>query len=546
MRSGAKVAIVGGAFVLVAGGVGYAGFNLWNGITGGVDNVGEARPLKASGPITAEETERTSRDFLAAWAKGDAEAAGQLTNDPANATPVVGSFREAAHVAKAVITPGTASGTTVPYTVKATVSHQGHSKVLSYSSKLTVVRGATTGRPLVDWAPTVLHPKLTKGASLRTGEAETAAIEAVDRQGRKLTREKYPSLGTVLDTLRTRYADQVEGEPGIETWIEPASADAPNQTLLTLTKGVPGKLRTTLDAEVQAAAERAVKRFGQASVVAIRPSTGEISAVANNPATGFNTAMQGAQAPGSTMKIVTAAMMLDRGVVDGPSSPVECPEEVQWKGGTFHNLDHFSIPDGGSLTESFRRSCNTAFIKAVGPLSEKDVEDTALGETARKYFGLGGVWSTGIPSSDASVPASQGSETAASYIGQGKVTMNALSVASIAATAKSGAFHQPVLVPKELIKGEITTAQPLPGNIASALRAMMSATATTGTGAQAMASVGGDKGAKTGSAEVDGQSSSNSWFTGYADDLAAASVVQSGGHGGDSAGKVVADVLNAR
>ena len=58
-------------------------------------------------------------------------------------------------------------------------------------------------------------------------------------------------------------------------------------------------------------------------------------------------------------------------------------------------------------------------------------------------------------------------------------------------------------------------------------------------------SVGGDKGAKTGSAEVDGQGKSNSWFTGYGNELAAAGLVQSGGHGGDAAGPIVAQVLQA-
>lgn len=74
---------------------------------------------------------------------------------------------------------------------------------------------------------------------------------------------------------------------------------------------------------------------------------------------------------------------------------------------------------------------------------------------------------------------------------------------------------------------------------------MMRATAAWGTGARAMATVGGDKGAKTGSAEVDGQETSNSWFTGFSNDLAAAAVVQTGGHGGDAAGPVVAEVLRA-
>lgn len=111
---------------------------------------------------------------------------------------------------------------------------------------------------------------------------------------------------------------------------------------------------------------------------------------------------------------------------------------------------------------------------------------------------------------------------------------------------KNGAFRQPVIVPREMIKGKLTTAQPLPGNMAATLRSVMGAAATDGTAAKAMSAVSGDKGAKTGSAEVDGQSDSNSWFTGYADDLAAGSVVQSGGYGSGPAGDVVATVLNAR
>ncbi|MEV0925121.1 penicillin-binding transpeptidase domain-containing protein [Streptomyces spongiicola] len=551
MRSGVKTAFVGGVFVLVAGGAGFAGYGMPGGDSEGAGPGGtDAVPLNSSGSgsgdvgeVTAEEVERTSRDFLAAWARGDADAAGTLTDDPAAAREALRGFRETGHVENAVVTPGTANGATVPYTVKATISFRGHEKELAYASELTVVRGRSSGRALVDWRPTVLHPKLVEGATLRTGEAET--IQAVDREGRELTAEEYPSLAPVLDTLRTRYADGTTGESGVETWIEPADADAPNRTLLTLARGRTKKLQTTLDADVQAAAEQAVKKYDRASVVAVRPSTGEISAVANSPAGGFNVAMEGAQAPGSTMKIVTAAMMLEHGLVGGPTSPVECPKEVTWSGRTFHNNKNFSIANG-TFRDSFRRSCNTFFMKALGPLNAKGVEDIALSQTARKYFGLGGVWSIGIVSTDARIPVSTGPETAASYIGQGKVTMNALSVASLSATVKNGAFRQPVIVPREMIKGELTTARPLPGNMAAILRSLMGAAATDGTAAKAMSAVSGDKGAKTGSAEVDGQSDSNSWFTGYADDLAAGSVVQSGGYGSGPAGSVVASVLNAR
>ncbi|MEU7512936.1 penicillin-binding transpeptidase domain-containing protein [Streptomyces sp. NPDC042898] len=547
MRSGVKTAIVGGVFLVVAGGVGYGGLNLYNGITGGdtstKTNSGSA---PKTGPVTGDEVTTTAKDFLAAWAAGEPEKAGQLTNDPVSAGPAVAAYRDGASISEAVITPGTPVGAKVPFTVKATITYKDVSKPWSYTSELTVVRGQTTGRPLVKWAPSVLHPKLlTAEASVRTGVAKTASVKAVDRNGKELTAEKYPSLRPVLATLRERYGAKAGGATGVETWIESGSESVPDTPLLVLAKGKPGTLKTTIDAGVQAAAEKAVKAFGKASVAAIEPSTGAIRAVANNPATEFNTAFQGAQAPGSTMKIVTAAMMMQNGLAT-PDSKVECPPDVVSRSSTFENLDRFSIPNG-TLTESFRRSCNTAFIKAIKPLSSKGIADTALGDTARDSFGIGKTWAVGVPAADGSVPESAGSETPASYIGQGKITMSALNVASLSATVKNGGFLQPYLVAKELDDREFAEADRLSSSVASGLQRMMreTATATDGTAFRAMSGLARPKGAKTGSAEVDGQGKSNSWFTGYSGDLAAAAVVEEGGHGGDAAGPVVARVLKA-
>ncbi|MFE9043247.1 penicillin-binding transpeptidase domain-containing protein [Streptomyces sp. NPDC007818] len=543
MRSGAKVGIVGGVFVVVAGGVAYGGYNLWNGITGGSQDVG-TRSAPRSGPVTAEEVTATARDFLAAWAAGEPERAGQLTDDPVTAGPAIAAYREGGGVSEAVITAGTPTGTTVPFTVRATVTYDGVSKPWTYESRLGVVRGASTGRPLVKWTPTVLHPKLTAGATLRTGTAKAPAVKAVDHKGVALPPEKYPSLVPVLDALRQRYGAKAGGEAGVETWIEGANG-MPVGTLLVLSPGKPGELRTTIDAGVQAAAEKAVKRFPKAAVAAVEPSTGAVRAVANNPASGFNTAFQGMQAPGSTMKIVTAAMMMRYGVAR-PGSAVECPPDVRWEERTFENLGRFAT--AGDLTNAFAMSCNTAFIKAITPLKDKGVHNTALGDTARKWFGIGEVWSVGVQTTptDGSVPESAGSETAASYIGQGRITMNALNMASVSATVRDGRFRQPYLIPQDVDGREFATAEPLPGAIADGLRTMMRAAATSsvGTAREAMAGVPGPKGAKTGSAEVADQDA-NSWFTGYSGDLAAAAVVEAGGHGADAAGPVVADVLKA-
>ena len=227
------------------------------------------------------------------------------------------------------------------------------------------------------------------------------------------------------------------------------------------------------------------------------------------------------------------------------NTPVQCPSQVSWEGVTFHNLNNFSMPNA-TLKTAFARSCNTAFIKPVSPLEGK--RDTALGVEAKQYFGLGlDTWQTGVITVDGKVPGSSGAETAASFIGQGKIQMNPLNMASVTATAVNGRFRQPFIVAQSLDNRTFATATPLPPGVSSQLKDMLryTATAPEGTATQAMAGVGGDKGAKTGSAEVDGHATSDSWFTGFRNDLAAAALVQSGGHGGDAAGPVVAEVLRA-
>lgn len=549
MRSGAKVAIVGGVFVVVASGVGYGGYNLWNGISGGSDGTKSASGSnsKKTGPVTGEEVTATAKDFLAAWAGGESETAAQLTNNPVAAGPALLGFREEAKVSAAQITAGAATGTTVPFTVKATITYEGVSKPWTYASQLTVVRGLTTGRPLVDWKPTVLHPKLTTGGSLRTGGAKSGEIEAVDRKGRVLTAEKYPSLGPVLAQLRERYGSTAGGKPGIEVYVDSGAEGVPDTTLLTLQKGEPGKLETTIDADVQAAAEKAVARYGTASVVAIQPKTGAVRAVANSPANGFNAAFEGRKMPGSTMKIVTAALLLEKGLVKA-NEVTDCPSSAMYNGRTIRNLDDFSL-EGKTFGYAFAKSCNTAFIKKIDDVKDIEHDDFGLSREAREVFGIGLEWKTGIKSEDGSVPEVSDGAAAEQYIGQGTVTMNPLNIASITATAKAGVFKQPYLVAADVDNREFAKAErKLPASVARQLRDMMRTTATAsyGTGTRAMASVSGDKGAKTGSAEVDRQATSDSWFTAFAGDLAAAAFVEGAGHGGDAAGPVVAQVLNAR
>jgi cell division protein FtsI/penicillin-binding protein 2 len=392
---------------------------------------------------------------------------------------------------------------------------------------------------VVDWKPTVLNPKLKDGQSVKTGKAGTPPIKAVDRNGAALTKEEHPMLASILDDLRKRYGDKTDGTPGVETRIVDAKGKDTGTTLRTLSKGVPGTLKTTLDKKLQVATEQSVKGKADASAAAVQPSTGELRAVANSPADGYNNAMRGSSAPGSTMKVITSALLLDKGLAS-PGKAHPCPKYHTYGGWKFQNDDKFEIKDG-TFAQSFARSCNTAFISQAEKLKDDD-----LSKEAREVFGIGMNWQVGTGTFDGSVPVQSDAQMASSLIGQGSVRMNPLNMASVAATVQSGTFKQPVIVSPSMDDRTIAKAsREMKPQTKSDLKSLMQLTAASGTAAKPMAGLSGDVGAKTGSAEVDGQKKPNAWFTAYSGDIAAAAVVPASGHGSDNAGPVVRNILDA-
>ncbi|MEU4094530.1 penicillin-binding transpeptidase domain-containing protein [Streptomyces sp. NPDC026673] len=537
MRRGVKLGIVGTLTAGLVGTAGYGAYNIYGALGGSGGFSPQAAPVE-TGPPTAAEVRKTAADFLAAWAKGDATAAGALTNHAAEAGAALSSYRRDAHVVRVRLTPGAAQGAVVPFKVVATLSYKGKSSTWKYSSVLTVFRGETTHRPLVDWEPAVLHPDLTAGQTLETGEAASPPIVVVDRNGRTLDAGDYPSLASVLPQLRERYGAKLSGgKPGIETWVN--DADGPGQTLHVITKGTAAKLPTTLDARLQNAAERAVKRTSQSSVAAVKASTGEILAFANNPASDNNNAFNAQVAPGSTFKVVTATALLEKGV--SPGSPAPCPATANYNNGKmFHNVESSSDPSA-TFQRDFAISCNTGFIKLAGHLDESSVPNVA-----QRYYGFGQTWNVGVPAWDGRVPGGGGDEMTEEMIGQGQIQMSPLNMASVAATVQNGVFRQPRLVAAGLIGEPLAKAQSaLPSGVRGSLKSMMRLTASSGTATVAMRGVYGDVGAKTGSAEVGDQQQPNGWFVAYRGDVAAGGMVLEGGHGGDSAGPIVASVLKA-
>ncbi|WP_328459268.1 penicillin-binding transpeptidase domain-containing protein [Streptomyces sp. NBC_00448] len=523
-RKAAAAVVVAAAAVLAVAGYGaYAVVDSGHG-DGGAD---------ARTPVSL------ARDFLTSWSAGRfGDAAGDTDSAPASEQALKGyhdglGVRSLtfSHVLSAAGTdPARAEDTVVGYHAALTLA--GGKGTWSYDGSLSVHR---TGRQLaVHWQNSVLYPGLGDGQELAVGAVPPSGAVVTAADGTVLTASAQPSLAAVIQDLTGSRAQAVRGSSGTGIEIRSGGGAAP-RVLKVLTPPKQVRVRTTIDARLQDAAERAVRdghNHGKpTALVAIDPATGQIAAIADTSGT---TALSGALAPGSTMKLITASALLDKGGLT-PSSPATCTPTVMVNGQSFHNVDNESAT-GSTMTQDFAMSCNTAFIR----IADNHLGMTDLKDEADDVFGLDGDWKIGVGTVDASIPDPAGSrnERAGDSIGQGRIIANPLAMASVTATIAQGAFHQPILLPGLPQKA---AARPISPSTAAAVRAMMRTTARTGTAAPRMSGITG--GAKTGTAEVG--NSTNGWFVAYDRHLAVAAVVQGGTSGVDSAGWAVHDLLTA-
>ncbi|MFC9324702.1 penicillin-binding transpeptidase domain-containing protein [Kitasatospora sp. NPDC057015] len=560
--------------VAMIGGAGYGAYSL---VGGSSDDpkAPKARTVVAE-PPSAELAASGSKAFLDAWASGDLDAAAKLTDDPTAATAALAAFKDkvkpsaltlatsgpatAAAVAaatasspsaapKATATPS--GGASAPASTatppppgqvmmgfKAKAEFAGTTSTWNYDGYLGVVK-MSDGTAAVHWAPTVIHPHLAEGETITAQPIFAPPSNMTDRNGKSLA--GYASLTSMLAGIpKTNLPANDPADAGSGVVILDASGKGTPENVFTITAPKPGKpLKLTIDGALQAAAEKAVLDQSQggkrkAALVAIEPTTGKILAAANAPATGFNTAFLGATAPGSTMKVITAAALLEGGL--SPESPMPCPATTS-AGHTIKNDFEEPHPEY-TLKDDFTNSCNTAFvIEGKAKLKSGDLADLGA-----KVFGFGTPWKVGVPNVDAVIPGAgqNPDETADEYYGQGKIKMNPLAMASVAATVKGGVFKQPIL-----IEGlpQIEAPGKLSPDTLTKLRALMAATAHGGTAAGPMGNLKGDIGGKTGTAERAAGQATDSWFTAYRDNLAVAAMVEGGGHGVDAAGPASAAVL---
>lgn len=337
--------------------------------------------------------------------------------------------------------------------------------------------------------------------------------------------------------LQLAYQQELAGVPGISIdLVEKATGDVLNEVLSR--DPVPGQpLDTSLDFDAQSAAERAiVTATDTTAVVIVKASTGEILAAANGPGpTSYPTALVGHYAPGSAFKVVSAAALINQGVVK-TESIVECPDTIVIDGKRFKNYEPGIVETNPTFAQAFAASCNTTIVERAADLSGAQLSKMAA------RFGVGATWQLGLDAFSGSAPADSDLVTrAADMIGQGKVEASPLLMAMIAATVDSGVARTPTLLP-EVAPG--TRLRPLHPDLRSDLQDMMRLTVTDGTGSS-VDLPGLPVHAKTGTAEYDegGQLGTNAWMIGFRGDLAFAVLVENVSSGAHDAAPVVKDLL---
>ncbi len=350
-----------------------------------------------------------------------------------------------------------------------------------------------------------------------------------------------------LSGLEQRYDARLRGTPG--RTIQAAGTDAAGTKTsrdLFTSPAVDGKpLVVTLDATAQTVAE-AVLQGGPAdtptSLVAIRPSTGEIVAAANGPGSkGLPVGTTGQTAPGSTFKIVTALALLRAGLT--PGSTVACTPTVNVGGRSFKNYTDYPADKMGDipLKTAFANSCNTAFISNQDKVSQADLASAAAA------LGVGVDLDLGFPAYLGSVPTTAtATEHAASMIGQAKVLVSPMDMATVIASAVKGSVVRPRLVDDNpAVAGFPTPEKPLQPAEAQALQSMLGAVVSEGSGA--LLASDGVTAAKTGTAEYGTANPplTHAWMVAVKGDLAVAAYVENGASGSKTAGPLLKSFLEA-
>lgn len=483
---------------------------------------------------------------------------------------------------------------TAPYTI--TYLSEAARKPVEFEGELSLGYDQADETWSVAFARSLLWPEHPDARSFDVEEKWPVRAAILDRTGRKLAAgrddsRRYPfgSLaGTTIGHLEPseESPDRLQGGSGLELALDEELAGTPTQKLLLLGEqdgrcrrqarrakakktdekpkgcerervavlgrvaGERGRdVKTTLDVEVQRAAESAYGSTTGGSVV-MDPKTGDLLAIVSSSPFDpgnyvglagiepFNRALSGLYPPGSSLKVMTGAAALEEGVVKENTTltgPAEYKGVRNFESGEFGSLD---------FATAVKFSVNTAFAQIAEDLGARRLKRyaDAFGFNEEPSMPLG------AGTSSFPFPADEGDVMWGS-IGQAQVLATPLQMVTVAATiANRGKRMEPRILLKDPKKGERVVSR----KVAATMTRLMENVVTGGTGTGANIA-GVQVAGKTGTAEVDvnGKRKNHAWFVSFAPssapEVAVSVVSELGGIGGQVAaplaGRILAGVL---
>jgi len=366
------------------------------------------------------------------------------------------------------------------------------------------------GQPRVVWRPELVFPGLRRGERLErvTTMPPRGTIEARDgtplAEGEARLSELGPVAAEVAGRVGPAPAERAAelaargvpdgaavGLTGLERQFDAELAGTPggvlragSRVLATSTPRQGRAVRTTIDPDIQRAAVTALAgRYG--GVAAVRPSDGAVLAMAG-------LASSAPQPPGSIFKIVTLTAALEAGAARaGTQFPVQTAATLE--GVELQNAHGEAC--GGSLINSFAKSCNSVFAPLGAKVGAERLVETAEHFGFNEDPGVAGAARATIPG-----PAEIGDDLAlgSTAIGQGKVLTTPLHMATVAAAiGEDGRRPRPTLLRGSRRPMATATTPEVAETVARAMRAVVA----YGTGVGANLS-GVRVAGKTGTAEL--------------------------------------------
>ncbi|MFI0237461.1 penicillin-binding transpeptidase domain-containing protein [Streptomyces sp. NPDC016845] len=399
--------------------------------------------------------------------------------------------------------------------------------------------------------PTIARYGQPRGDILVGGKAITGSEDT----GQPLRYERTYKNGPLYAPV-TGYASQTYGttfvenaEDGILSGTDPLLAPVPFWNEITRSQQAGGDAETTL---LPAAQQAAYAGLGgkKGAVAAVDPSDGKILALVSTPSydpaeiagtgrastrawsrlTGdpdqpmLNRAIRQTYPPGSTFKVVTAAAVLDHGVVDSPGEKTDTPSPYKLPGSTTRLTNESSSDacEDATLEYALQASCNTVFAGLGVRVGLSDMV-----RTARKFgFNDSGIKIPMAVAASHFDTDMNKAQLALSSIGQYDTRATPLQMAMVAAAvANGGTLMSPHLVERTTASDGSTVRttsgrtyqQVMSAYTASRLQRMMVDVVTKGTGTNARIS-GATVGGKTGTAQngVNNEGVPYAWFLSYA------------------------------